>query len=111
MAQPYTYTPLNQIKVAGSTSYGYDAADNLTTLTNGSTQFFDPASQLCWSASSTGSSCSSAPSGATTYTYDFARQSNQGHDRVDINHVRIRRGQPAEFVYQLDGIRDVQVRR
>ena len=70
VAQPYTYTPLNQVKAAGSSSYGYDAADNLTTLPNGTNQLFDPAEELCWSASSTGTSCTSPPTGATTYTYD-----------------------------------------
>ncbi len=70
VAQPYTYSPLNQVKVAGSASYGYDAADNLTTLTNGTNQLFDPADELCWSASTTGTSCTTPPSGATTYTYD-----------------------------------------
>ena len=70
VAQPFTYTPLNQVKAAGAASYGYDAADNLTTLTNGTNQFFDAADELCWSASTTGTSCSSHPSGATTYSYD-----------------------------------------
>jgi RHS repeat-associated protein len=70
VAQPYTYTPLNQVKAAGSSSYGYDAADNLTTLTNGTNQLFDPADELCWSASSSGTSCTSPPTGATTYTYN-----------------------------------------
>jgi RHS repeat-associated protein len=70
VAQPYTYTALNQVKAAGSASYAYDAADNLTTLTNGTTQLFDAADEVCWSASTTGTSCTSPPSGATTYTYD-----------------------------------------
>ena len=70
VAQPYTYTPLNQVKAAGSSSYGYDQADNLTTLTSGTNQLFDPADELCWSASTSGTSCTSPPSGATTYTYD-----------------------------------------
>jgi len=70
VAQPFTYTALNQVKAAASNSYGYDAADNLTTLTNGTNQLFDAATELCWSSAISGSSCSSPPSGATTYTYD-----------------------------------------
>jgi RHS repeat-associated protein len=70
VAQPFTYTALNQVKAAGSNSYGYDAADNLTALTNGTNQLFDPATELCWSSTNTGASCASPPSGATTYTYD-----------------------------------------
>lgn len=70
VAQPFTYTPLNQVQAAGTPSYSYDAADNLTKLTSGTNQLFDAADELCWSSTSTGSSCSSPPSGATTYTYD-----------------------------------------
>lgn len=70
VAQPFTYTPLNQIHAAGTPSYSYDAADNLTALTSGTNQLFDAADQLCWTSTSTGSSCGSPPSGATTYTYD-----------------------------------------
>jgi RHS repeat-associated protein len=70
VAQPYTYTALNQVKAAGSSSYGYDAGDNLTKLASGTNQLFDPAAELCWSSTNTGTNCSSPPSGATTYTYD-----------------------------------------
>jgi RHS repeat-associated protein len=70
VAQPFTYTALNQVKAAGSNTYGYDAADNLSKLSSGTNQLFDPATELCWSSTNAGTSCSSPPSGATTYTYD-----------------------------------------
>jgi YD repeat-containing protein len=70
VAQPFTYTPLNQVQAAGTPSYAYDAADNLTKLTSGTNQLFDAADELCWTSTSTGSSCGSPPSGATTYSYD-----------------------------------------
>ena len=70
VAQPFTYTPLNQVQDAGTPSYSYDAADNPTKLTSGTNQFFDAADELCWSSSTTGSSCGSPPTGATAYTFD-----------------------------------------
>ena len=70
VAQPFTYTPLNQVQTAGTPSYSYDSADNLTKLTSGTNQLFDAADELCWTSTSTGSSCGSPPSGATTYSYD-----------------------------------------
>jgi len=77
----YKYTALNQVCYAGSNNsnacasppsgsiaYAYDAADNLTQ--KGSTQqAFNPADELCWTASTSGA-CASPPSGATTYQYD-----------------------------------------
>lgn len=70
-AETYTYTPLNQLKSASTSTanYSYDAADNLTGLANGLKQAFDPANQLCWQAPTAGV-CNSAPSGARTYSYD-----------------------------------------
>jgi RHS repeat-associated protein len=87
----FHYTPLNQLCYAGSssssacasppsgsTAYGFDAADNLTT-NNGTTQAFNAADELCWTLSGTSSnSCSSAPTGATTYAYD-TRGNQTGH--------------------------------
>ena len=64
----YTYTSLHQVSAAGSASYGYDAANDLTTSPAGATQAFDPAGELCWAG--TGSAaCTSPPSGTTTYSY------------------------------------------
>lgn len=67
----YTYTALNQLEQVNTPAYGYDSADNLTALTSGATQGFDPANQLCWT-SPTGASgtCGSPPADATTYAYD-----------------------------------------
>ncbi|HUP70392.1 MAG TPA: RHS repeat-associated core domain-containing protein [Acidimicrobiales bacterium] len=48
MAQPaesYGYTSLNQLASVNSTSYSYDAADNLTRLTSGATLGHDDANQ------------------------------------------------------------------
>lgn len=74
-AQTYGYTPLEQLKSAttGSTTtpYAYDAANNPTTVASAS-QAFDAANQLCWTlpAGSSTAACTSAPTGATTYTYN-----------------------------------------
>ncbi|MDN3482858.1 RHS repeat-associated core domain-containing protein [Arthrobacter sp. APC 3897] len=75
------------------TTYGYDTHNRLTAATLGAvtetwvydkngnrtsatktgkptlTSVYNAADQLCWTAASTGS-CASAPTGATTYTYD-----------------------------------------
>ncbi len=68
----YSYNPLDQLTgVDGAASYGYDPAGNLTTTPASATQSFDPAGQLCWtSATSSSNSCSSPPTGATTYSYN-----------------------------------------
>jgi RHS repeat-associated protein len=56
----YSYNPINQLTTSGSASYGYDAADNLTLLTNGTTQQYDVANQLL---------TAKAPA-VTTFSYD-----------------------------------------
>jgi RHS repeat-associated protein len=85
----YQYTALNQLCYAASSDtaacssppsdsypYGYDAADNLTTLENSTgsgidTQQFNAADELCWTVSGPSSAaCSAPPSGATLYSYD-----------------------------------------
>jgi RHS repeat-associated protein len=81
----FGYSPLEQLNAEGSgpnpaPNYTYDAADNPTQLvqadpTSGQltivAQGFDPANELCWSASGAQpAACGSAPSGATTYGYD-----------------------------------------
>ena len=85
----YKYTSLNQVCYAASAAsnactsppsnsypYSYDNADNLTTMENAAhtatnTQQYNNADQLCWTiAGSSSNSCSSTPTGATTYTYD-----------------------------------------
>lgn len=115
IAQPFTYTALNQVKAAGSNSYGYDAADNLTTLTNGTNQLFDPAAELCWSSTNTGTSCSSPPTGATTYTYDSRgnRTKNTtgstsityGYDEASRLSSYTSAPQTANYKYNGDGLR------
>src|SRR5262249_5208627 len=44
--QNYGYTQLNQLASDNSGSYGYDAADNLTTQPGGITQAYDAAGEL-----------------------------------------------------------------
>jgi RHS repeat-associated protein len=69
----YTYTDVNQLDSDATGAYDYDAADNLAVFANGQHQGFDVANQLCWSSTSAPSgtpTCSSPPTGATTYTYD-----------------------------------------
>ena len=85
----YAYTPLNQLCYAGSANtkpcsspptsayvYTLDAADNLMTTENAqhtgpAAQQFNSADELCWTVSGvSANACGTAPSGATTYTYD-----------------------------------------
>jgi YD repeat-containing protein len=67
-----SYDSLNQVTSAGSTTYAYDIAGQLTSATAGSdtTDYaYNGDGQLCWTGSTTGS-CSSSPTGATTYSYN-----------------------------------------
>lgn len=68
----YTYNALEQLTGAGSSSYTYDDANNLTTDPGGDSQAFNADGQLCWTASTATAStgCSSPPDGATNYAYD-----------------------------------------
>ena len=75
-AQTYAYTALEQVKSTTTgtttTSYGYDPANNPTTV-GGATQTFDASNQLCWGVTGTAPAnpaCANAPTGATTYSYD-----------------------------------------
>lgn len=79
--QTYGYNALNELTASGSTTtpttYGYSSGNTLTnrgTTSGGtaSTQAFDAADQLCWKAAATVTTpaCTTAPSGATTYTYN-----------------------------------------
>ena len=85
----YTYTSKKQVCYAYSSSetcgssnsgayaYAYDGAGNLTT-DNGNTQYFNTSGsssygktdELCWSGSTSGSSCGTTPTGDTSYTYN-----------------------------------------
>ena len=67
----YGYSAINQLQEVDSTpSWAYDTADNLISLPGGKTQAYDAANQLCWTAATTGASCSSPPSGAAVYGHD-----------------------------------------
>ncbi|HTT90584.1 MAG TPA: RHS repeat-associated core domain-containing protein, partial [Acidimicrobiales bacterium] len=68
----YTYDPDSRLTSDGSSSYTYNNASQLSTGPGGSVQYFDPAGELCWSATTMpqGSSCTSPPSGASTYSYN-----------------------------------------
>lgn len=72
-ADTYTYDPLNQLTgvttTTGTTSYDHDPADNLT-LYGATTQGFDDANQLCFTATSGTGACTTPPTGATTHAYD-----------------------------------------
>jgi RHS repeat-associated protein len=81
----YGYNSLNQTCYAGTTTstqcpggsgganstiYAYDSAGNLA-QNGASAQSFNAADELCWTTTGTSSNtCSSAPGGATTFTYD-----------------------------------------
>jgi RHS repeat-associated protein len=70
--QSYTHDTLKRVTTDNSASYNYNLASQLTTGPGGAAQSFDPAGQLCWSMPSPpeGSSCSSPPSGSTTYSFN-----------------------------------------
>jgi RHS repeat-associated protein len=82
----YSYTPLNQLKNVDATTYGYDAADNLTTLASGPTMGYDVANQATSIVRPTGTSVmgydtrgnrtSSTPTTGpgSTYGYDQANR-------------------------------------
>lgn len=81
--ETYGHSALNQLTSYNTTShsgtYGYDSADNLTALADGTAQTFDDASQLltsgsrAYSYSATGDRVGmTAPGGTTTYGYDQA---------------------------------------
>ena len=74
-ATTYGYDPLNRVTTGTTASYTYDAASELTSVTpsgGSATDFsYDTDGQLCWTASTTGS-CTSPPSGATTFASSTA---------------------------------------
>ena len=115
VAQPFTYSPLNQVEDAGSSNYSYDDADNVTKLANGTNQSFDAADELCWTSTSTGSSCGSPPSGATTYTYDSNGNRNAsthgstvlsfGYDEANRLTSYTSATETAAYKYDGDGLR------
>jgi RHS repeat-associated protein len=87
--QDMKYTALSQLCYAGSSSsnacasapansypYGFDNADNLTTMENAAhsgtnAQQFNNADELCWTVSgASANACGSVPTGGTAYTFD-----------------------------------------
>jgi RHS repeat-associated protein len=74
----YGYDGLNRLTSAakaGITSgWAYDDDGNRTTATKTGTpttySAYNGADQLCWTSTTSGSTCASPPTGATTYTYD-----------------------------------------
>ena len=71
-AKTYANNTLQQLTTVNSTAtFGYDAADNLTT-NGGTAQSFDAADQLCWTytGSAGSATCTTPPGGATSYTYN-----------------------------------------
>jgi RHS repeat-associated protein len=68
--QTYTYDAANRLGSVNGTTQTYDGAQDPTTLPGGFIGAYDASGELCWSATASGTSCTSPPSGATTYTYD-----------------------------------------
>jgi RHS repeat-associated protein len=84
----YGYDGMNRLtnatKAGISSDWEYDNDGNRTTAAKTGTptvhSAFNAADQLCWSSTTDGTGCASAPVGATTYTYDDA--GNQTSDQV-----------------------------
>jgi RHS repeat-associated protein len=76
----YSYTPLNQLSIAGSENYSYDSADDITELDGNSGYSYDHANELTGSPTATyaynelGERTSATPTddSATAYAYDQA---------------------------------------
>ena len=70
----YGYDGLNRLTSANTSGWGYDNDGNRTTATKTGTptiySAYNGADQLCWTSTTSGSTCASPPTGATTYTYD-----------------------------------------
>jgi RHS repeat-associated protein len=120
--QTYGYTPLNQLanstQDSVATSYGYDPADNPTSL-GGTRQTFDTANQLCWTATATSGTCTSGkPAAALTYSYNPSGDrtamtpatgpaTTYGYDQADRLHTvtGIDAAHTASYRYDADGTR------
>lgn len=123
------YTSLNQLCYAGSSStsacaspptgsqaYSFDAGDNLIG-DNGATQTFNAADELCWRVSGASSNgCGTAPSGATTFTYDTrgdrtaatpptGSAANLGYDQANRLTSFAQGATSATYSYNGDGLR------
>jgi RHS repeat-associated protein len=70
-APAYTYNSLNQVASASGAPYAYDAADNLVGRSDGTSQAFDAANEVCWTSPSGGTgTCASPPTDAQSFGYD-----------------------------------------
>jgi RHS repeat-associated protein len=65
----YTNNALQELTAAGSSSYSYDAAQDLTQGPGGVVQSYNADGELCWSKAGGSGACSSPPIAATTYSY------------------------------------------
>ena len=98
----YNYNTLNQLTQDGGTTYGYDAADNPTTLVGASNYSYDAANELTNSPSATytydtlGDRTAATPTTgtATSYTYDQAGRLSSVTGPVN-----------ASYTYDGDGLR------
>lgn len=117
----YGYTALEQLKSAAggsaTASYGYDAAGD-TTTNAGSAQAFDATGRLCWTLpnGTSTASCTAAPTGATTYTYNAegdrtgtrpatGTASTYAYDQRDELTGATGPGGSASYAYDGDGLR------
>ena len=109
-----SYNALDQLTTAGSSSYSYNSANDLTTAPSGATQAFNADDETCWSGSGTGS-CSSAPTGATTFSYssegnrtsatDASGTTSYGYDQAnDLTSVTPASGSATSYVYDGNGL-------
>jgi RHS repeat-associated protein len=119
-SQTFSYTANQQLKTSVSgttTNYSYDAGDNLQ-VNASTTQFSDPAGELCWSVAGTVASptCGAIPSSATTYTYDASGNrlkstpatgtaSSYSYNGADQLTSASTPAGSAGFSYQSDGLR------
>lgn len=65
------YDNRDRLTTAGSESFAYDPASNLTETEDGRLQVFNPAQQICWTSPSVASgTCGTEPEDATSFDYD-----------------------------------------
>ena len=85
--QSYGYTALDQLASQNGSNYGYDHADNLTQLSNGTTQTYDVANELL-SSTPPGATSSAAPTLDQFVSGDephfvVCNEANEAHRRSD----------------------------
>jgi len=108
--ETYGYTALNQLATVSAGSYGYDAADNLTTLPGAAALTYDLANELTgltpatgpatsYGYDSRGNRTSAAVTGGTTTTYGYDAASRL----VSLAGTGV--PTPASYAYNGDGLR------